>query len=62
MTEAEQHGYLTGVSDLSSARWDGDNVIPPSEYMHHSREWYTGYNKAYQDRIGRHAYQSFAED
>lgn len=62
MTEAEQHGYLTGVSDLALARWDGDNVMPPSEYMQHNKEWYAGYNRAYQDRIGKHAYQSFSED
>ncbi len=62
MTNAEQHGYLTGVVDLTNARWDADNVIPPSEYSQHSRDWYAGYKKAYQDRIGRHAFQSHEED
>jgi hypothetical protein len=54
MSEAEQHGYLTGLKDLSHARWDGDNVIPPTEYMQHSKEWYIGYNKAYHECLCRH--------
>lgn len=62
MTKAEQHGYLTGVKDLTLNRWDGDDVMPPAEFMQHAKDWHNGYNKAYADRLGHHAYQFNSED
>ncbi len=49
MSQAEQDGYITGLEDLRYGRWDGDNVIPPFQHMPHEIEWYTGYNRAYQE-------------
>lgn len=49
MTEAEQHGYLTGVDDISLNRWDGDNAMPPYQFMQHMEHWYIGYNRAYDE-------------
>lgn len=62
MTNAEQHGYLTGVKDLSLGRWDGDDVMPPFEFMQHAKDWHVGYNKAYTDHLGQNAYQFHSED
>ena len=51
MTPAELDGYLKGVDDVLSGRWDGDNVIPPSMFMNKESEWYAGYNLAYQEKL-----------
>lgn len=51
ISDAEQNGYLTGKVDLSLSRWDGDNAMPPVQFVQHSGDWFRGYNRAYEEKM-----------
>lgn len=60
--EAEDAGYTSGLTDIETNRWDGDNVIPPVKYMPYATAWYRGYTKAYVDTYNSHPYQTASLD